>query len=501
MKKILSLALLSLMGASAFAGYRACILHNDTVVSCTKVDNIKNIGLANAKIIKNPVDATEQSTSYDFSQVDSMVFLNDTVTVVYDDTTTIIINPLQSIGLTVVAKGADVVVSQTPDFDLKDVVYRLQGSSTVGSFFISSNKRYTLLLDGVTLQNDNGPVVYSSDSEMNIVASSTNSLTDGTSAARQTAFGAESDSSYLEGAAIYSKDQITISGSGVLNVNSQYGHGLHSKDYVLMQSGTCNVTSESDGIHANDYFKMEGGVLNINNVLADGIDAGDSIVINGGAIRVNVTADDSKGLKSDSSIVINNCDSVIVNLYGDGDKGIKSGNVTINNGAVKVSMYNVDIFDEDRDNETKGSCIKSDKDININGGFVFCYADYHSEAVRGFAADNNIVVSANAYAGAFISSYKGKAWCYKADGNVYASSSTPVEYTQAQVDLYASLLSAYGIDTSSINTVVDANEDEAVITMSYKQYGTLFAGFNTSNKKYAASSSGFIEGNTVNVLP
>ena len=64
-------------------------------------------------------------------------------------------------------------------------------------------------------------------------------------------------------AAIYSKADLVINGSGGLNVDSPAGHGILSKDDLRLIDGQITVNAAQDGVRGRDAIQMMGGKLSI----------------------------------------------------------------------------------------------------------------------------------------------------------------------------------------------------------------------------------------------
>lgn len=62
---------------------------------------------------------------------------------------------------------------------------------------------------------------------------------------------------------IFSKDDLTINGSGTLIIQANYKHGIVSKDDLVITGGTIEVTSQKVGLEANDAIKLTEGTLHI----------------------------------------------------------------------------------------------------------------------------------------------------------------------------------------------------------------------------------------------
>ena len=64
-------------------------------------------------------------------------------------------------------------------------------------------------------------------------------------------------------AVIFSKEDLTLNGSGSLTVNSPAGHGIVSKDDLVITGGRYTITSASHGLEANDSVRLTGAALAI----------------------------------------------------------------------------------------------------------------------------------------------------------------------------------------------------------------------------------------------
>lgn len=62
---------------------------------------------------------------------------------------------------------------------------------------------------------------------------------------------------------IYSKDDITLNGLGVLNVSTENGHGISSNDDMVITDGTYNIDAVKQALKANDSVRIAGGTFNL----------------------------------------------------------------------------------------------------------------------------------------------------------------------------------------------------------------------------------------------
>ena len=63
--------------------------------------------------------------------------------------------------------------------------------------------------------------------------------------------------------ALFSRNDLTINGSGTLNINAEYKHGIVCNDTLKITNGNINVNAAEDGIHVNDELKMKQASLTV----------------------------------------------------------------------------------------------------------------------------------------------------------------------------------------------------------------------------------------------
>jgi hypothetical protein len=245
--------------------------------------------------------------------------------------------------------------------------FRITGSLTDGQVIVNSTKgTVRLILNGVNIYCSNGPPIYIIDDKKTIIvlqAGTTNSVTDGTSYVLE----AGTDE---PNAAIFSKKDLTIYGTGTLNVDANYNDAISSKDGIIIKSGTIIATSVDDGIRGKDYLIVKDGNINLNvggdglksdddnvtmgyvsiengviNIVSthDAISAstdllianGDFTLTTGGGSSAFISASDTaKGLKGSVCIIIDNGD---FNINSADDTINTNGNITVNGGSFMLS--------------------------------------------------------------------------------------------------------------------------------------------------------------------
>ncbi len=295
----------------------------------------------------------------------------NTIAIVYDGTSATVSGAVD--GVEVSVNGAHVTVNSTVK-----CAYELSGNSSDGSFKLYSEKKYSVVMNNLTLTNPTGPAINSQSGKRGyyvMADGTTNTLTDGSS---YTAQGDED----MKGT-LFSEGEILFSGKGKLLVQGNCKAGICSDDYILTRPGN-NIhvkVTQGHGLKANDAVIVRGGVLNIeaSGTAAKGIKTDGYVEISGGRTTLLTTgggeydSDEqdvsaSAGVKCDSIFTMNGGE-LYIKSTGQGGKGISSDqSITINDGTVKVITTGKTYTYGSNDSKAKG--IKADGDLTVNGGAV-----------------------------------------------------------------------------------------------------------------------------------
>jgi hypothetical protein len=124
-------------------------------------------------------------------------------------------------------------------------------------------------------------------------------------------------------AAIFSKDDLTINGSGSLIVTASYNNGIQSKDDLKVTGGNITVSATNNGIKGKDLLAIKDSNLIID-TSGDGLQSSNDSDSEKGFISIesgtlNITAGED-GIQAETSVLI-----------GGGDITIVSGGGSINN--------------------------------------------------------------------------------------------------------------------------------------------------------------------------
>ncbi len=241
------------------------------------------------EISETEVNADEYFTNFDQTQS----FDDDDTTIVFDGTSV----RIEGVGAT--ADGAFVTVTAAG-------TYVVSGKSSNGQIIVQVNKtdKVRLVLNGLDLTcSKSAPIwVKSADKvAITLAEGSNNYLTDGKTYIYD-------NSENEPNACLFSKDDLTLNGSGSLTVSANNNNGIGSKDDLRIFSGNITVSAAKNAIKGNDSVSVNSAVvLNITKC-KDGIKADTEddvtkgyVYIRGGDITINASDD---GIQATRKVVV-----------------------------------------------------------------------------------------------------------------------------------------------------------------------------------------------------
>lgn len=145
--------------------------------------------------------------------------------------------------------------------------YVISGSLSDGQIIVDTADADSvhIILNGVELTDSDSAPIYIKSAEkviLTLAEGTANTVTDGSTYTLNT----DEEPS----AAIFSKADLTINGTGSLVVTANYNDGITSKDDLNIVSGTLDVKAADDGLVGKDRVYIEGGTISIDAV-GDGI--------------------------------------------------------------------------------------------------------------------------------------------------------------------------------------------------------------------------------------
>lgn len=158
--------------------------------------------------------------------------------------------------------------------------------------------------------------------------------------------------------AIYSRDDLTIRGSGSLDITTDHCHGIVCNDKLVFTGGNLIIKAKEDGIHANDLVALRNTVMDIT-AGDDGITAknDDGTGVFYGESGEILIRDCYEGIEADEVIIENGKYS----LYPSDDGVNAMTTVDIRGGDIRISNS------EGRDADG----IDSNGDVFISGGSFY----------------------------------------------------------------------------------------------------------------------------------
>ena len=253
--------------------------------------------------------------------------------------------------------------------------YRLSGEITDGQIAVNAGKEdeVRLILDGFTISNASSSAVYGIKSGSITITTeegTDNYITDGTG------YQYEEDADEPD-AAVFSKDDIILEGSGTLTVTGNYGCGIRSKDDLTVKSGTYVIDAVQDAMKGKDSVEIEGGTFTLN-AGEDGIQASNDEEEDKGYVKISdgtfsITAA-AKGIKAETLLEVSggtiDIDSEDDAVHCNGDVNITGGTFTIATGDDGIHADNQVVIDDGTITIIESYEGIEGLTIDINGGVI-----------------------------------------------------------------------------------------------------------------------------------
>lgn len=289
-------------------------------------------------------------------------------------------------GSTAQSNGSGVSINNATVTISKEGCYLISGELEDGQIIVDAgdSDKVQLVLDNASIHCSTGSAILVRNADkvkVTLAADSENELSDGTE------YQTDDDN---PDAALFSKDDLVINGSGSLTVQGNYKHGiagnddlvitggrltvnslshaLRAKDSVAILDGTFVLTSQKDGIHAEAYLNINGGTTTIAESY-EGLEAA-QIHISGGTTQF-FSSDDGLNAAGGSSfelvdglLVLKDTSSYDTEQTFGGRGGMfeveDNCDITISGGNLTVTTSN-------------GDGIDSNGSLNVSGGTVLVF--------------------------------------------------------------------------------------------------------------------------------
>jgi len=214
----------------------------------------------------------------------------------------------------------------------EEATYIISGTLDDGMLIINSDEKAKprLIFNNVNINSNTSAPIYILEADkvfITLAQDSVNSLSNGGN------FIAIDDNNI--DSVIFSKQDLTLNGSGELTINSPVGHGIVCKDDLVFTSGTYNINSATHGLNANDSVRIANADITIT-AGKDGIHSENSddttlgfVYISSGNLTIDATDD---GIKAEPYIKI---DSGVVNIIKSYE-GLEALKIVINDGNINI---------------------------------------------------------------------------------------------------------------------------------------------------------------------
>jgi hypothetical protein len=269
--------------------------------------------------------------------------------------------------------SADVTISGNTITITKEGTYHLSGTLSDGQVIVDADgDKVQLVLDNVSITNSSSAAIYVKKGDKVFLT-----LADGSANTLATTgeFVAIDDNNI--DAAIFSKSDLTLNGTGSLTIDCAYGHGVVSKDDLRITAGTYAITAASHALSGKDSVRIAGGTFTLT-AGKDGIHSENTddtekgfVYIADGTFTIDSTGD---GIDASAVVQIDGGDFNLTAGGGSANAAAHTSNddwMTMGRGGGKMDKNfggNTDAqADSSSDNSTSCKGIKADGAMKLSG--------------------------------------------------------------------------------------------------------------------------------------
>lgn len=245
--------------------------------------------------------------------------------------------------------------------------YILSGTLNNGMIVVNADDtdKIQLVLNGVQITNSTSAAVYIPEADkvfITTVSATENTLANG---GEYIAI----DDNNID-AAIFSKSDLTLNGEGTLIVTAAAGHGIVSKDDLVLAGGTFDITAASQGLSGKDSVRIANGSYRIVSG-KDAIHAENTddtslgfLYVAGGTFEITAEGD---GMSASAYLQINGGEYTITTGDGSSSVTTETSSMDFSQKGIKADG-SISIADGNFVTDTVDDSIHSNSDILISGG-------------------------------------------------------------------------------------------------------------------------------------
>ena len=303
-------------------------------------------------------ESGKTGTAVQLSANTEEMFTDQDLEVGYDEETSV---PITFSEDSVLCDSNAVQVSGSTVTISEEGTYLLSGTLQDGMVIVDAEDtdKIQLVLDGVTINSATSAAIYVRQADKVFITTAPDTENMLSNGGQYTAI----DENNID-AVIFSKSDLTLNGSGVLTIQAEAGHGVVSKDDLVLTSGTYRIEAASHGISGKDSVRIANGSYTI---IAgkDGIHAENSedtslgfLYVAGGMFEITAEGD---GISAENYALIE-----------DGEYTIQTGGgsaAAVQKTSQNFGPKNTASTEQTEESEsTKG--IKAGTDLILNDGIV-----------------------------------------------------------------------------------------------------------------------------------
>ena len=288
-KEILEKRRFSLRIKRIFPALAASLLLTAAITGCggTAAEETAEADTDSGSSEDTAADESGSSAEAELPQTDEDMFTERDKKTDYDEDSSV---RIELNGSTAAAGSDSVKISGTTVTITEEATYIISGTLDDGMIIVDApdTAKLQIVLDGAEINSETSAALYVLEADKVFVT-----LADGTenTLSNGGTFTAIDDNNI--DAALFSKQDLTLNGSGSLTVTSPAGHGIVGKDDLVITGGVYTVTAASHGIDANDSVRVTGETELTIDAGKDGIHAENNddealgfVYISGGAFDI-----------------------------------------------------------------------------------------------------------------------------------------------------------------------------------------------------------------------
>ena len=311
---------------------------------------------------------------------------------------TVDVDTIITLGETIAVDGEGVVLEDNKVIIKSAGTYSISGTLSDGQLVVETGDEdnVSLILNGVNITCSNSSAIYVKNSKntyISLAEGSENQLTDGES------YVLDDEVNNEPNAAVFSKSDLFISGTGSLIVNANYNNGIASKDdleiseanlivsaahdgirgrdSITILSGNITIDAKGDGMKSNNdedeekgYIEIQSGNINIT-ALEDGIQAETNLNIIDGSININSGGGSENAVKTNSNNKMNfggdrPSQDAVSGASESTEKGANNTSTNTNN----IELINLSAENSSDSDSTSMKGIKAGEKIKIDSGNI-----------------------------------------------------------------------------------------------------------------------------------